>query len=240
MITERKKKVKINLIPGIVDVSKWNTNLDWNTAVQNGLFAVIQKFTQGLSYDDNTAIQHMYDAYSAGVRCLGAYHFGDASNPSQQARHFIRSVKADFPDGLNNVFLMLDLELNGSNTMTIREAEEFVQVVNDEVGHYPVLYMGEFGPSGNAQGLPSIILSKCDLMLPAYGPHENDLDRHLPRGFKIPTNDTDTGGYERLWQYTDGTHHGHEFPGLGKVDQSYAVGFSSVDAVKNWWWHVMP
>lgn len=222
----------------IADLSRWNmeTEPEFEQAKAAGLAGVTVKFSQGLGYTDVTAIQKMFDAYTAGVTLLGGYHFGDNSDPAAQAKHFLDLMKADFAGDLTNRLIMLDLEGNGGSTMTVAQAEVFVQAVFNDQSRWPVVYMGKYGPDGKGGGLPSGVLSNCDLVLPAYGNHPN-LAPFLPAGFREPQDDTDRHACVRLWQFTDGSINGGPVAGLGKIDQSRAVGFSSLDALTAWWGH---
>lgn len=222
----------------VADLSRWNleTEPEFEQAKAAGLAGVIVKFSQGLGYTDATAIQKMFDAYTAGVTLLGGYHFGDNSDPAAQAKHFLDLMKADFAGDLTDRLIMLDLEGNGGSTMTVAQAEVFVQAVFADQSRWPVVYMGKYGPDGKGSGLPSGVLSNCDLVLPAYGNHPN-LAPLLPAGFREPQDDADRHACVRLWQFTDGSINGGPVAGLGKIDQSRAVGFSSLDALTAWWGH---
>lgn len=227
-----------DLLPNkfVADLSRWNleTEPDFVDAKNAGLVGVIIKFSQGLRYTDSTAVQKMFDAYTAGVTLLGGYHFGDSSDPAAQAKYFLDLMKADFNGDLTDRLIMLDLEGNGGSTMTVAQAEVFVQAVFADQSRWPVVYMGKYGPDGKGTGLPSGVLSNCDLVLPAYGNHPN-LAPLLPAGFREPQADIDKHGCVRLWQFTDGTINGGPVPGLGKIDQSRIVGFSGMDALTAWW-----
>ncbi len=215
----------------IVDLSHWNPESESNfvQAKAAGCGGIITKLIQN-GVQDPQAIYHLYNAYEAGIELLGIYDFGTASD---DVKDFITAALEEFTT-LNTRLIMLDAE-KSPQQMTVKIAEEFCETINKEEGRYPTLYMGRDGPDGTQTGLPSEILSKCDLMLPAYGPHDNNLGSILPPGFRLPKSDTDRGGAVRLWQFTDGNINGGEFPGLGRVDQSKAVGFSGYEALKTWW-----
>jgi hypothetical protein len=216
----------------ILDVSHWNsvTEADWVAAERAGAAGVIVKFTQN-GDPDPQAMQNSYNAFEAGITLLGGYDFGTVEDDSAA---FLAQMGSDYGGDLNTRLLMLDAERN-TPQMTILEAEQWVQDIYAKENRYPVLYMGRSGPDGTGKGLPSAILSKCDLMLPAYGPHDDNLGSILPPGFRLPTSDIDRGGCLRLWQFTDGAINGGPFPGLGKVDQSKVIGFSSLAALQVWW-----
>lgn len=222
------------ILPGvtIVDLSHWDTQTiaDLTTAQQNGCSGVIVKFTQN-GAPDPAAVTNTYNAYEAGIPLLGCYDFGTVEDDSAA---FLAQVGKEYSGDLRTRMLMLDAERN-TPQMTVPEAERWVQDIFGKEGRYPTLYMGRSGPDGTGRGLPSPILSKCDLFLAAYGPHENNLGSILPPGFRLPTSDTDRGGCLRLWQFTDGKINGGPFPGLGAVDQSRAIGFSSLAALTAWW-----
>ena len=226
------------ILPDVIvsDISHWDPQSEQNIeiAVKAGLVGNIVKYTQGLFGADPAAIQNMWDTYEGGVKLMGGYHFGTSADPIAQAEFFLDSIKTDFAGELDGILLMLDLEANGDSTMSVKQAEAFVQFVHNEVGRWPVLYMGRDGPDGKRSDLPSTILSNCDLMLPAYGTHP-DLSLILPPEFRVPSSDTDRGGCIRLHQFTDGKINGGPFPGLGVVDQSRFVGFSSLEAATAWW-----
>ena len=220
----------------IVDVSHWQPpdTVDWNAARTEGnVVGVVAKLTQG-DVADPAAIDHLYNAYTAGITLLGVYDFGTASDDAQT---FITDALAEFGGDVKTRLIALDLERNPSNQMTVPKAEVWVQKIHDRLGRWPTLYMGKAGPDGTGHGLPSPTLASCDLWLPAYGNHENNLAAILPPGFKLPTSDTDRGGCLRMWQFTgDGINSPGPCPGLGdKVDRSYAIGFSSLAALTAWW-----
>lgn len=227
----------------IIDVSHWNPGdgnpdeLDWKAAAASGVIAVIVKMTQGLNSHDPAYPQHLWGAYEAGITNLGTYHFGDGNDAKTQAMKYLDAVHAEF-DTYDKVMLMLDAETNKPQ-MTVEGAELFVQTVFDQTKRYPWLYTGRFGPDGTGYGFPSSILSQCKLLIAAYGPHETNLGDYLPKGFRLPNDGADRGdagaGLVRGWQYSDGTNHGGPVSGLGRVDQSYSIGYATeAEFVADW------
>ena len=220
----------------VVDLSHWNQPpaSGWQEAVAAGLCGAIIKHTQGSELLDPSAMMHLRDAKAAGVPLLGAYHFGDSSPPEDQAEYFLYNVRQTFGMDLSGVMLMLDVERNQPQ-MTVAEAAEFVQAIQDAEGRWPWLYMGKYGPSGSGADLPNQVLAQCPLICPAYGKHEGALAEILPPGWKLPEDETTRGGMLRGWQFTDGTINGGPFPGLGRVDQSRLIGVGSVETARALW-----
>lgn len=228
------------------DVSHWNPEdaaaagrvshrlMDWSAAVAAGIWGATIKYSQGTDGVDPAAFLHAYNAYQANVPLLGAYHFGDGSDPEVQAAHFLNCVRQDWGKDLTGIMLMLDAERN-TPQMTVAQAERFVQVIQDDVGRWPWIYTGRDGPDGAGSGLPSVVLSKCPLLVAAYGPHEGNMDAIMPKGFAMPVDATTRAGVCRGWQFTDGVHHGGPFPGLGVVDQSRFIGISTIDQARALW-----
>jgi GH25 family lysozyme M1 (1,4-beta-N-acetylmuramidase) len=220
----------------IVDISHWNPMTEAQFAeakAKGGLVGCIAKIVQA-GHADDQAVNNLRNAKAAGIELIGAYDFGTAT---QDAQAFLADVLADLGAYAGSL-LVIDAESNPSSQMTVAGMEEWADEVAAAELRRPVSYMGRFGPENNGAGLPSATLSKGDLWLPAYGPHANNLGSILPPGFRLPTSDTDTGGCLRLWQFTgDGINAPDPWPeGIPpKCDLSYAIGFSSVEALAKWW-----
>ncbi len=216
----------------IVDTSHWQPEpMDWATAMRDGnLAAVIVKVSQGLGGIDPVAGNHVKNTAAAGVPLQGAYHFGDDSDPAQQAKHFLDIAHVLWGD-LSRVMLMLDAERN-TPQMSVHQAEIFISTIFALTRRWAWLYMGKSGPDGTGRGLPSRVLSNCPLLVAAYGNHASNLAAILPKGWRLPgdgVNRGETGtGVLRGWQFTDGKINGGPFPGLGPVDQSRFIGVASL------------
>ena len=71
----------------VIDISHYNgTRLRFDKAKADGIIGVIQKATQGASYVDATSRRNREAVLSAGL-LFGAYHFGDGSDGTLQAKH---------------------------------------------------------------------------------------------------------------------------------------------------------
>lgn len=219
----------------VVDVSHYQRpeNCNWTTARDYGICGTIIKASQGSVAVDPAFATHMWDAYQAGIPLLGAYHFLDDSDPVKQANHFLDVVSDDFGGNLTDRLLALDLEGNPMGASeTVAAAGEVAQAIFTTISRWVVLYVGRYGPDGKGTGLPNATLCNSDLWLPSYGTVPR-----LPKGWLPPGEDaTAHGGLMRLWQDTDGTaNNGAPVPGLGRVDQSQAVGFASLESLTEWW-----
>jgi lysozyme len=150
------------MIDALLDLSHWQAPVDFAAVKAGCVAAVILKATQGASWVDATFVGRAAQALRAGL-LVGAYHFADASNPLQQAAHFL-NIAGSLP------VLAIDIEPNGlGDTVSVAQAAELAARLQMATGHLPIVYMGRWGPAGNGAGLPNAVLARCPLWLPEYG-----------------------------------------------------------------------
>jgi lysozyme len=128
-----------------IDVSRWQGDIDWQSARAAGIAFAYLKATEGGDILDPMFRNHWDGAKNAGVR-HGAYHYFYFCRPAEeQARWFIRHVPRD-PTALPPV---LDMEWNHqSPTCQLRpngakvraEAKRFLDILERHYGRRPVVY----------------------------------------------------------------------------------------------------
>lgn len=191
------------MLNAVIDISHHNTVSSFEQAKNSGVYGVIHKATQGVSYVD-PALSANRKGIEAQALLFGAYHFGVAGEAVMQAEHFVDTVG---PDAL----LVLDFESNPQgNSMSLQEAEQFVERVQQLAGRYPGLYSGhvikESLAHAGALKAGDTVLSQCWLWIAQYG--------NAPQ---IP----ELWSRWTLWQYTDGSTgpEPHAVAGIGSCDR---------------------
>jgi lysozyme len=147
---------------------------------EEGIVGVIHEATYPRFDRDEKYRTRQVAATGAGL-LWGAYHFGDATNPVQQANHFLSVVETawrqtDARFRPSEVLLVLDLEHNGhypGGTMRPDQAAAFAERIHERTGKYPGVYSNENWLrqlSRNAPGNSSYqrVLSKCWLWIANY------------------------------------------------------------------------
>ncbi len=192
------------LLKAVVDLSHHNASVDFLKAKNVGILGIIHKASQGRTWVDSYYSRRCRMAKAAGF-LWGAYHFGVGGAGKEQAKHFLETVEAgDWPNDL----WVLDLEENPKGaSMSLKDAEAFVQEVFDQTKRWPGLYTGIYFRQelGNPK---DTLLSNCWLWLAQYTSQVI-----LPAAW--PT--------WALWQYSDGTHGPyapHEVNGIGACDRN--------------------
>lgn len=202
----------------VVDISHYNTNVDFVKLKAAGILGVIHKASQGVGTCDPTYDEHRIGAVKAGL-LWGAYHFGTGNDGVEQAVNFLEAIHADVGATINTL-LALDFEPNPHGpSMTLEQARSFVAHVQGITGRWPGFYSGHYIKEvlGNNYDL---VLSNCWLWLAQYGP-----TAVLPHNWPAWT----------LWQYTDGAigPEPHEIPGVGRFDRSLFNG--TADELRAFW-----
>ena len=127
------------------DVSKYQTDVDWNAARRSGISFAFIKATEGGDMLDPMFARHWSDTRAAGIP-RSAYHFYYFCRPAiEQAQWFIRNVPRD-ADALPHV---LDMEWNHlSPTCRLRpdaatvqrEMRVFLDAIERHYGKRPIIY----------------------------------------------------------------------------------------------------
>lgn len=202
---------KLNVV---VDLSHHNEMVDFNAVKKAGILGIIHKATQGDSYTDPNYHERQSKALAAGL-LWGAYHFGDGNDGEVQAKYFLDVVKPR-PEDL----LVLDFEQNpNGSSMTLQQAEAFVEYVHEQTGRWPGLYSGSY-----IKEMPgakdSVILANCWFWLSQYGSKAV-----VPKPWETWT----------MWQYTDGAYgpQPHTVEGVGACDRDKFNGAET--ALKTLW-----
>lgn len=183
-------------VPGI-DVSYWDSGIDWPKVRATGQRYVFIKATEGDFYSDPTFDDNWAGAKSAGL-LRGAYHFFRCNvDPKKQAEKFIAYVNT--MDDQGELPPVLDLETNdGQNKdKVISRAKTWIDLVEAEFGRKPIIYSGQYflqdyfsapggGPPPWAKGYPLWLAQYPNQYSPGMMPY-------LPTGWFT----------WMFWQYSD-------------------------------------
>jgi lysozyme len=124
--------------PMVIDLSHYNTDVDFAKVRAAGVIGVIHKATQGAGFVDPTYARRRQQASQARL-LWGAYHFGTSDDVSGQVANFLNTTQ---PDG--RFLLVLDFERNGYGTMSLDQAKQFLAAVAAQTNQRPVLYTGGY------------------------------------------------------------------------------------------------
>jgi GH25 family lysozyme M1 (1,4-beta-N-acetylmuramidase) len=169
----------------VIDLSHYDPANDYAKVKAAGIVGVIYKATQGTGYSDPTYTEQRTAALKAGLK-WGAYHFGDAHNVDDQVANFLSFAQID-----SDSLFCLDYEPNGSNTMSLSQAKDFITKAEQGLGRPGecVLYSGSQIKEQLGNKLDDF-WSSHRLWLAQYGPTPS-----WPPAWETFW----------LWQYTDGT-----------------------------------
>lgn len=191
-------------LDAVIDISHMTTVSDFSLArKRSNILGVIHKASEGGDFRDPLYAKRRAQAEAAGL-LWGAYHFGTHQySGAQQASLFLSAAKPG-PATL----LALDLEFNEgnpSNTMQLKQAEDFVQAVFAATNRHPLIYISSSWADGKPMGngkrslgggvTERSILSHCPLWLADYRS-----EPQLPRAWR--------GKGWHFWQYAGDTEDG--------------------------------
>lgn len=204
------------MIDTIIDISHNNGKIDLAKMASAGVPAIIHKATQGSDFVDPMYADHKAQAEELGL-LWGSYHFGTGVYTIDQVDNFMNTVNPT-----PNELIVLDFEINpGGVSMTLEQAIEFISIIYNEIGVYPMIYGGALLRESIGSSIEPI-LANCSLWYARYG--------HAPLG--IPRQ---IWSDYTLWQFTDGAHGNgpYEIDGAGRCDHSRFNG--TIDELKARW-----
>jgi GH25 family lysozyme M1 (1,4-beta-N-acetylmuramidase) len=197
------------LKPNVLDVSHHNTVDSFQSIYNFGIRGIIHKSSQGTGMTDKTYASRRTSAVRAGL-LWGAYHFADNSNVKAQVDNFMKSAQPE-----EHTLMALDYEPNGSSTMSLNQAREFMELLDEKLGRKTVLYSGNL--------IKEQLKTDKDGF---WGSHPLWLAQYGPR-IKLPF----AWAEQFLWQFSDSTYNNPnklKIPGIrGNVDMNW---FDGTDA----------
>lgn len=171
-----------------IDVSKYQGNINWQKVAQDQKIQFVYvKASEGATRVDQKYSENIRKAREAGLK-VGSYHyFIGRKSAREQFVNFNRYVVRSQQD----LIPMVDVEELGNRTVSRRELQrnlmDFMQLVKDEYGKYPLLY-SQYG-FYNKQLAPEF--NRFYIFIARYGKREPTL-----KG----------GGKYNIWQFTEKGH----------------------------------
>ncbi len=183
-------------VPGI-DVSYWNSGIDWPKVRATGLRFVFIKATEADYYADPTFDDNWLGAKSAGL-LRGAYHFFRSNvDGKKQAKKFIDYVRSMNDDGELPPVLDLETHDGQSKDRVIARAKAWLDEVEAAFGRKPLIYSGQYFLQdyfSEAGGGPPAWAKDYPLWLAQYpNTYTEGQQPSLPRGWFRWT----------FWQYSE-------------------------------------
>jgi lysozyme len=189
------------VIDTIIDIHH-ATSIDFERVKAAGIVAIIHKATEGATFRDDEYRDRKRKAKEMGF-LWGAYHFSTGADVRDQVENFLLQAEPQEED-----LMALDFEPSNGPDMTIAQAREFVTLIRDETGRFPVIYGGHTLREGVGNE-PDSILANCPLWYARYRATAIGIPRQI-----WPT--------YTLWQYTDGNvgPDPHSVDGIGRTDRN--------------------
>lgn len=198
------------LKPAFIDLSHHNViSESLVPAKQSGIIGVIHKMTESDNYTDSTVDNRYFLAKQAGL-LWGLYHFVRPGSMQEQVDYFLRKAR-EYNVIDDATLLCLDWEDDG---VSLDQAVEFMEEIEEETGRSPVLYSGHVLKEALG-GEPDNRLSRYRLWLAQYG---SDYD--LPPGWSSLWG----------WQYTESG----ECPGINPPVDLNAYDGSKSELYNDW------
>lgn len=113
-------------VSGIIDLSHWQENVDFELAKENGIVGVIHKATQGTEYIDSKYKERRKEAKDLSL-LWGSYHFGVGEDGRDQANYFLNTAGET-----KNTIVVLDIEENESGKNIEPKQADFVKKIQEE------------------------------------------------------------------------------------------------------------
>jgi len=127
-----------------IDVSYWDSGIDWPKVRATGQRFVFAKATEGDFYADPTFDDNWLGAKKSGL-LRGAYHFFRANvDPKKQANKFIDYIKSMNDNGELPPVLDLESHDGQSKDLIISGAKSWLDLVEGEFGKKPIIYSGQY------------------------------------------------------------------------------------------------
>lgn len=133
------KKERVVRMLKIIDVSNHQRGLDLSTLTADGF---IFKVSEGNYFKDEAAVEFINQAKKL-KKPFGLYHFLDGGDIKEQAQFFLKLIKPYLGEAL----LVLDYEMYGRQGAA--KAKEFLDIVYQETGVKPLIYMNESDANGD-------------------------------------------------------------------------------------------
>jgi lysozyme len=124
-----------------IDVSHHQGRINWEKVAQNSNIQFVYiKASEGATRVDKRYSENIQGARRAGIK-VGSYHFFRGNKSAkEQFSNFNKYINKGYQD----LIPMVDVEENGNSNITRKELQnnlrEFMQLIKDEYGKYPLLY----------------------------------------------------------------------------------------------------
>lgn len=130
-----------------IDISRWQTNIDWQAVRASGVRFVFAKATEGGDHTDPRFQENWRGARAAGIP-IGAYHFVYWCRPAhEQAHWFVQHI----PNARDPLALppVLDVEWNGhsptcprrvSKEVALEKMRVMLRELEQHTGKRPIIY----------------------------------------------------------------------------------------------------
>lgn len=120
----------------VVDLYHGDPVKDFTAAYASGIRGIIHKATQGAGVADPLYAVRRQAAKDTGM-LWGAYHFNTGDTVQAQVQHFLDVAEPDA-----NTFMALDFEDNTHGNMTIDQARQFLELLDQSLGRPAAIYSG--------------------------------------------------------------------------------------------------
>lgn len=218
-----------------LDVSRYQTHVNWRKAKELGFEFVIAKATDGAGGIDAMFSKHMDGSHEAGL-IRGAYCFNRfASDPKTQAEVFARTAEN------HTRFLVLDVEWDRSSSTKAKFGDKYgddgkmdeyaashaLKCLErlEQLGFHPLIYSNTYFFLGfsNPERFSRFPYWASNYQQKTKQVAELDVTKvPLPKPYKECA----------IWQWTDKSIHARAIVGEDNLDTN--VSFMSIDALKEW------
>lgn len=218
-----------------LDVSRFQTKVNWKKAKELGFEFVIAKATDGAGGLDAMFRSHMEESHEAGL-IRGAYCFNRfASNPKTQAEVFAKTAEN------YTRFLVLDVEWDRSSSTKAKFGDKYGEGGKmdayaadhamaclerlEQLGFHPLIYSNTYYFLGfpNPERFSRFPYWASNYQQKTKNVKDLDVTKvPLPKPYKECA----------IWQWTDKSVHARAIVGEDNLDAN--VSFMSLDALKEW------